>query len=160
MIALREAGRRLALGLALAATLLGGSVSIARAADPAMCRPGQDDATERPAPASLLPRLGRAFGVEPDVLRHASYVRCAAGRLMGCMVGANLNCGAADIRRHSRGGDAFCRANPGAAVVPMAATGHATVYDWHCVRRHAVAGRTVTAIDRHGFLAGNWRPVP
>lgn len=139
------------------AALASGMASTAMAGE--ACPAGRDDASERPAPASLLPRLGRAFGVAPATLHGGSFVRCAGGTLMGCMVGANLNCGHANSSRHSAGADAFCRDSPGADVVPMAATGHDTIYDWHCDGTHAVAGKTVAEVDRLGFMAGNWRPL-
>ena len=124
-----------------------------------LCRTGQDDAAARPAPAALLPRLEQTFGVAPDVLRGTSYVRCAGGRLMGCTTGANLNCGSANVSRRSEGADAFCHDNPGSDMVPMAATGHDTVYDWHCDGTRAVAGKPTEAVDRLGFMSRNWRLV-
>lgn len=123
------------------------------------CRVGQTDQQERPASGSLLPALGRTFGVAPATLRDGSYVRCVKGRLMGCMVGANLNCGQANMVRHLEGADAFCHDNPGADVIPMAATGHDTIYDWNCVGTRAVAGKAVENVDSQGFMSANWRPV-
>jgi hypothetical protein len=58
---------------------------------------------------------------------------------MGCMVGANLVCDKADQRRAA--GATWCRENPGATVIPMAATGHATIYEWSCNGRNAVPGK-------------------
>lgn len=124
------------------------------------CRAGSDDTVERPAPADLLPDLARLFKMPPGALKDASYIRCSGGRLLACAVGANLSCGKADARRRSVGADAFCRDNPGAAVVPLVATGHDTIYSWHCVGARAVAGPPVTATDRHGFIRENWSAVP
>lgn len=150
---------QLVLGLALTLGMLG-LATPAFAQDPTgLCKAGRSDRAERPAPDALLPRLGKTFGVDPGVLRGTSYIRCMEGRLVACEVGANLDCGPAKVSRHSAGGDAFCHDNPGAAVVPMAATGHDTVYDWHCRGTRAVAGRQFEAVDRLGFMSGNWRPV-
>lgn len=134
---------------------LAGSVDAQDAA--AFCKAGQSDRSERPTPEALLPRVGKVFGVEPRILRGASFVRCAGGHLMACAVGANRDCGRADVSRHSVGGDAFCHDNPGAAVVPMAATGHDTIFAWHCSGAHAVAGGTVAKVGASGFMSGNWR---
>ena len=41
----------------------------------------------------------------------------------------------------------------------MVATGHDTIYEWHCVKGRAVAGKVVTAVDPQGYIAGNWRVV-
>jgi hypothetical protein len=46
---------------------------------------------------------------------------------------ANLTCAMGDVRRVSKGATAWCREHPGSAVVPMYATGHATIYSWTCV---------------------------
>ncbi len=123
------------------------------------CRPHQDDSTELPAPDALLPQIGGVFAVAPEALRGTSYIRCDDGLLLACIVGANLNCGHADVTRSSKGGDAFCRNNPGASVIPLAATGHSTIYDWHCDGAHAVAGQMIGSVDRLGFIARNWRPI-
>jgi hypothetical protein len=145
----------LAVGLSNVGTLV---PAVAQDA-PAACRPNQTDRVARPAPDALLPVLARTFGVAPDGLSGGSYVRCAHGRLMGCMVGANLECGPADVSRRSPGATSFCRDNPNVDTVPMAATGHATVYDWRCVGRRAVAGRRSVEVDPLGFIAVNWRPL-
>ena len=149
---------RLRAVVALAGLLVANPVA-AQPPSPLACRTRSDDRIERPAPDALLPRLGRTFGVAPITLRHGAYIRCAEGALMGCMIGANLNCGKADVSRHSAGADAFCRENTDAQVVPMSSTGHDTVYAWHCVGSHAVAGETVEQIDRLGFMTRNWRVV-
>jgi hypothetical protein len=70
-----------------------------------------------------------------------------------------LDCGKANARRSLPGASAFCRVNPDAGVVPMAATGHDTIYDWRCVGRRAVAGKTVVVVDNDGYDAGNWKEV-
>jgi hypothetical protein len=41
----------------------------------------------------------------------------------------------------------------------MAATGHATIYDWSCNGRRAVAGKTVSAVDPQGYEADNWKEL-
>lgn len=150
---------RIALLLAVLSASSLPAIGLAAPVAPGLCGPGQSDIRERPAPDALLPRLGRTFGVAAGVLRGGSYVRCADGRLMGCMVGANLNCGHADVSLRSRGGDAFCHDNPGSDVVPMAATGHDMIYGWRCVGTRAVPGHPTTDVDRLGFMARNWRPI-
>jgi hypothetical protein len=53
----------------------------------------------------------------------------------------------------------FCRDNAGADIIPMAATGHDTIYDWRCVGRRAVATKAVVAVDAQGYDAGNWKEL-
>ena len=86
-------------------------------------------------------------------------MRCAGAKLLACVVGANLNCGKANKRRSLPGASEFCRANPDAQIIPMAATGHDTIYTWRCVGRRAVAVKAVVAVDPDGYDAGNWKEV-
>jgi len=85
------------------------------------------------------------------------HFRCYQGTVMGCVVGANLNCGKADAGRTSAGGDEWCRANPNDQNIPMAATGHATVYEWRCSGTRAVPVRKFSPIDDRGFEVMNWK---
>jgi hypothetical protein len=41
----------------------------------------------------------------------------------------------------------------------MAATGHATIYDWTCKGRRAVAGKPIVTVDPRGYIAGNWKKI-
>ena len=92
-------------------------------------------------------------------MRNGGFVRCANGKLLACLIGANLNCGKADTRRSLPGASEFCRANPGADNIPMFATGHDTIYGWRCVGKRAVAGKARVSVDPHGYDAGNWREI-
>ena len=94
------------------------------------------------------------------LVRDEGFVRCAGRRLLACVIGANLNCFKANTRRSLPGASEFCRANPGADNIPMAATGHDTIYDWRCVGKRAVATKTVVAVDAQGYDAGNWKELP
>jgi hypothetical protein len=111
-------------------------------------------------PAYLAPRVVKALRIDARMARSASYVRCDGVRLMACTVGANRDCFKADTRRHLPGATAWCRAHPAAKVIPLFATGHATIYSWSCARRRAVAGKILAAVDRHGYIAANWKRVP
>jgi hypothetical protein len=78
---------------------------------------------------------------------------------MACTVGANLDCDKADTRRALPGATAWCRDNPGATGIPMAATGRATIYEWSCKGRRAVAGKVAMPIDPQGYIADNWKEI-
>jgi hypothetical protein len=86
-------------------------------------------------------------------------VRCSGDKLLGCMVGANLVCDKADKRRALARATAWCRENPGANVIPMAATGHATIYEWSCKGARAVPGKALVTVDPQGYIADNWKEV-
>ena len=110
-------------------------------------------------PAALEQSVAAVFGIGVAQVRDAVVVRCVGAELLACWVGANLNCGKADTRRRLVGATAFCRDNPDAVDVPMVATGHDTIYDWHCVKGRAAAGKVLMAVDPQGFIAGNWKVV-
>ena len=108
-----------------------------------------------------------AFGASPAraetdliaVVRDQGFVRCAGKKLLACVIGANLNCGKANLSRSLPGASEFCRSNPDADNIPMAATGHDTIYAWRCVGKRAVAGKAVVVVDSDGYDAGNWKEV-
>ncbi|HUI12865.1 MAG TPA: hypothetical protein VL048_05270 [Xanthobacteraceae bacterium] len=122
--------------------------------------PNRAHAVPAKVPADLLPAVAKAFQIDPGVVGEGAVVRCVGAKLMACVVGANLDCGKANTRRVLRGATAWCRQHPGAANIPMAATGHATIYQWSCRRRRAVAGKALVAVDRQGYIADNWKAVP
>lgn len=125
----------------------------------AYCPGGAGRLSAHAVPAALQPSVAQVFGIDVAQVRDAAAVRCVGSQLLACWVGANLNCGKADTRRRLVGATAFCRDNPDAADVPMAATGHDTIYDWRCVKGRAVAGKVVMAADPQGYVAGNWKVV-
>jgi hypothetical protein len=136
-------------GLALA--------SSSRAAQPYCPNPAH--VRPAPPPADLLVPIAKAFDVDAAAVRGTSYVRCIGAALMGCYVGANLVCDRADARRTNPGAVAWCRAHPGAAEIPMAATGHATIYEWSCNGARAVAGKILMRVDVDGYIADNWKEI-
>jgi hypothetical protein len=110
-------------------------------------------------PKRIEPLVVEAFGISADQARNSAYVRCAGGKLMACWVGANLDCGKANVHRSLLGANAYCRDNPGSDSIPMAATGHETIYDWRCDGKRAVAGKANRAVDAQGYIADNWKEL-
>jgi hypothetical protein len=138
--------------LASAMTARPASAAAAYCSNPAHSRPAK-------VPPGLVPAVAAAFNIDKDAAPNTAFVRCVGAKLMGCYVGANLDCGKANTRRMLPGAAAWCRQNPGAANVPMAATGHDTVYEWSCEGTRAVAGRQVMKVDRQGYIADNWKEI-
>jgi hypothetical protein len=140
----------IALGCAAVATL---TVAAAKpyCPNPAHVRPAE-------VPPDLVPAVAKAFALDSAALGSA-FVRCVGDGLMGCMVGANLVCDKADTRRTLPGATDWCRQNPGSDVVPMAATGHATIYAWSCKDGKPVAGKALVRVDAQGYIAENWKAV-
>lgn len=130
-----------------------------RAANAAGYCPNPARALPERVPADLVPALAAAFGADKDAVRNGGVVRCVGSKLMGCYVGANLNCDKADTRRTSFGAAAWCRGHPGETNIPMAATGHETVYAWSCKLGHAVPGKMIVKVDRQGYVAQNWKEI-
>jgi len=88
------------------------------------------------------------------------FWRCMDGAVYVCAVGANLVCdGKADRAKNNAGAGNFCRDNPDAKVVPAYATGHATIYEWHCAGGRASRGRQLGRIDRRGYPSDIWHKV-
>ena len=145
--------------------LIGAALALARlsapayADDAAYCSAGGRHNAAAPAPASLESAIAGAFQVSPDVVHGGAYVRCRQGKLIACIVGANLVCGKADARRRLAGASAFCAQNPDAESVPMVATGHATIYDWSCKGTTAGAGKVLMTVDPQGYIADNWKEI-
>jgi hypothetical protein len=121
--------------------------------------PNSAHATAGKVPADLTAAVAKTFQIDNDSVRDAAFVRCVGAKLMGCYIGANLDCDKAETRRSLPGATAWCRANPGSKIIPMSATGHDTIYEWFCKRHHAIAGKAVVTVDSQGFIANNWREI-
>ena len=133
----------------------------AAAASAHLCR-APTDGTLRPIPRALAPAVARAFHARmtPAEIRANGVLRCARGRVLACLRGANLNCGQADTRRTNRGAAAWCRDNPDATFVPLYAAGHTGIYAWACRAGRPVIARQVQQVTPRGFVRGAWRPIP
>ncbi|MCI4680809.1 hypothetical protein K9U39_08405 [Rhodoblastus acidophilus] len=119
---------------------------------------GDDDRT-RPIPAETVPAALKLFKFPADAagfVQASTVYRCMGGAVWLCNHGANLTCAKADVSRASKGAEAFCRQNPGAAVVPMVATGHNTIYSWKCVGGKPQIA-SAEKVDRRGFIANQWK---
>ena len=127
----------------------------------AYCRQVGIDDVLRAVQPDMLADARVLFGMEPNapdgLIVQSTVVRCMDGEVWMCNRGANIVCGKADVSRSSFGATAFCRQNPGASFVPMAATGHATIYSWRCSGSAAVIDKQFDRADARGFLSGAWK---
>jgi tripeptide aminopeptidase len=91
-----------------------------------------------------------------------AFWRCMDGQVFGCVTGANIPCmEKADASQEPSAALAeFCQQNPGAAVIPAAVTGRATVYAWRCDNNTPTAGEGVAEIDAQGFNRNFWYELP
>src|ERR1700694_5292462 len=97
-----------ALRLASLALMLAGLLGPSLAISAPYC-PGHTDPAD--VPTALEPKVAAAFGIPTESARLA-VVRCDGATLLACSIGANLNCGKADVRRSLPGSSAYCRENP------------------------------------------------
>ncbi len=121
--------------------------------------PNLAHATPGKVPADLIGAVARIFQIDNDSVRDVAFVRCVGPKLMGCYIGANLDCYKAETRRLLPGAAAWCRENPGSKIIPMSATGHDTIYEWSCMGRRAIAGKAVMTVDSQGYIANNWKEI-
>jgi hypothetical protein len=121
--------------------------------------PNPDHATPGKVPADLMGAVATTFQIDNDAVRKAAFVRCVGPKLMGCYIGANLDCDKAEMSRSLPGATAWCRRNPGSNIIPMSATGHDTIYEWSCKGRYAVAGKAMVTVDPQGYIADYWREI-
>lgn len=136
----------------------------AHAATPAaVCaRHGTDD-TLRPVPADLAAKVNQAFGTSmpASVVAAGTVYRCDGGHVELCTTGANLPCGPADTSRNpSTGALSWCKETPESPFIPAVATGHATIFEWRCRNGAPQIVRQVLSVDRRGFIAQFWKPLP
>jgi hypothetical protein len=157
MLARHRSGQ-CAIAVALVLGALASASPASAAGASAYCASGASPRVPIPVPKDLEAAVASAFGLPVDV-RRGAFVRCAKGRLLACAVGGNLNCGKANTRRALPGASKFCRTNPDADNIPMAATGHDTIYAWRCVGRRAIATKAIVTVDPEGYDAGNWKEV-
>ncbi len=149
---------------AAAGTLTLLALDAARAQDvPALCARVTNDDRVRPIPITLVPKARQLFSFSAQAadayIQKGTSFRCMDGKVWLCNTGANLVCGKADTNRTSAGASAFCKDNPGSDAVPMAATGHDTIYEWKCDGKKAVIAKEAVTVDPRGFLSDNWKPL-
>jgi hypothetical protein len=118
--------------------------------------PDPAHASPQKVPPDLVAAVAATFQIDNAA---SAVLRCVGPKLMACYGGANLNCDKADLRRSLPGATAWCRKNPGASGIPMAVTGHTTIYEWSCEGRHAVAGKAVSTVDAQGYQTDNWKEL-
>jgi hypothetical protein len=94
----------------------------------------------------------------PSEFQQSAVWRCVDGHVWACHFGASLPClekaDTCEVPTSDIG--EFCEANPSADVIPAAATGRATVYEWKCSEGKPEVVRQVFQVDSQGYLADFW----
>ncbi|MCC6147007.1 MAG: hypothetical protein IT308_05515 [Anaerolineaceae bacterium] len=93
-----------------------------------------------------------------DMLKKSTFWRCMNGQVLACSVGANLPCWAKanTDKTPTQAMKDYCTENPASEFIPMAVTGHETVYDWRCVEGAPQAGGQFSEVDSAGYIANIW----
>ncbi|MGH8226126.1 MAG: hypothetical protein ACRER1_08255 [Gammaproteobacteria bacterium] len=127
-----------------------------------MDKPGARYTGAEPPPA-VIAGLVKAFGApanaaESPMFQHGTFWRCMDGAVYACNVGANLPCEskANTDRAPTEGERQFCGENHDSLIIPMYVTGHDTIYDWRCKGNVPVAGKTLSKVDKRGYIANIW----
>jgi len=119
-----------------------------------------------PMTPAIARGLQQAFAIEADQIPESlllnSVWRCMDGQVYACNRGANLPCETrADLDREPTPAlTAYCVEHPQTDSVPMAVSGRATVYAWHCEDGVAVAGEQFVEPDARGYLQSLWFRIP
>ncbi|MDO1580666.1 hypothetical protein [Rhizobium oryzicola] len=97
---------------------------------------------------------------EADLINMVSY-RCMEGKILACVVGANLPCDKISTSETNKGASEFCRINPqfDGKDVPMFATGHDARYEYQCKAGAAVIKGKTWELDARGFAKSLWKPI-
>jgi hypothetical protein len=136
---------------------------------PALCQSLGNDDTLRDYQPALRAGTMKAFRAmfpgakttpEDAMLQAQAKFRCMNGKTYVCFVGANLPCGKLNTSRQNTGADAFCRTEPEADFVPMAATGHDSIYSYRCHDGKAEVLRVTYEVDERGFAKSLWMALP
>ena len=102
-------------------------------------------------------------GEDLPQLREPGFVswRCMDKKVYACVVGANLPCEEkADTSTEPNAGMLdFCKSEPDSDIIPAAAAGRVTIYDWSCKGGKPVKGEQVTSVDEQGYPADFWEEV-
>jgi len=118
--------------------------------------------TGLPVPPAVKRGLVSVFGPgAANLPDQGVFLRCFDGELLACSVGANLNCGKADISQTPNPGMVqYCQADPDSSFIPAFITGHEGIYSWKCAAGQPAIDRQIFHVDPRGFVAEFWHEIP
>ncbi len=98
--------------------------------------------------------------MDPQVVKSTTW-RCVDGKVLACNFGANIPCRdkANTSKTPTAGMNDFCKANPNSDFIPLAVTGHNSIYAWKCDNTTPTIDKQVTEADAQGFVANVWHVV-
>jgi len=107
-----------------------------------------------------MPRLSdNQLEAEVAAVEESTVFRCMNGIVFVCNFGANIPCDARPDERSTRSDvSEYCISNPNDDPVPMALTGHSTIFHWKCIRGKPIVTYQ-SRIDVRGFNQDIWTPI-
>jgi hypothetical protein len=114
-------------------------------------------AAPQPVIDGLIRQKVLATEASPEFQKNLAW-RCVDGKVWACHFGANIPCQekADRSKTPNSGMEEFCMENPSTDVIPAAASGRATVYEWKCADGKPEVVEQVFQVDQQGFLADFW----
>ncbi len=117
-------------------------------------------------PDAVINGFKKAAGLESstepmDMLRKSTIWRCMDNKVYACNFGANLPCDskANTDKTPSQAIIDYCKANPDSQGIPMAVTGHDTIYSWQCVKDSPQIAQQVFQVDQAGYIQQIWYAI-
>ena len=116
-------------------------------------------------PESIAEKLRKDMGVAEsmpsEIFNDGTSWRCMDGNVYACNVGANLPCQEkADVSKEPNDGMLnYCGDNPDAEVIPMFASGRATVYEWKCDNGTPEIVKQIAETDKAGYIKNIWYEI-
>ena len=114
-------------------------------------------------PNSIIQGFLKAAEIEnssepSEMLPKSTIWRCMDKSVYVCNFGANLPCDskANTEKNPTQAMVDFCKENANSDFIPMAITGHTTIYSWHCVNDIPEAGEQIDQVDAAGYLSRIW----
>ena len=104
---------------------------------------------------------GAAVDAPDDIFTNGSTWRCMDAKVYACFVGANLPCDSkanAD-KTPTQAEIDFCKSSPTSDFIPMAVTGHDTIYAWACKEGAPAIEKQVWQVDPQGYIQDIWYPI-
>lgn len=93
-----------------------------------------------------------------DVFKQSTIWRCMDHNVYVCNFGANLPCDskANTDREPTQAMLDYCKEFLDSDFIPMAVTGHTTIYSWHCVKDAPELLDQIDQADAAGYLSRIW----
>lgn len=116
-------------------------------------------------PESVTDMLRKDMGISEtmpaEMFNDGTSWRCMDGNIYACNVGANLPCQEkADVSKEPNDGMLnYCGENPDAELIPMYASGRATVYEWKCDNGTPEIVKQIAETDKAGYIKGLWYKI-